>query len=512
MYLTLGIIIDEFAEYKLIIHKMSNKTAKIRQFHYYPAELAGTAPEYLYVADAEQADRAFDKNCPRHIILCGDPVPQGLQEKTDTLIQITGDVSAEAILQAGHELFASHEAWHNALLLSVIEHKPLSFFLDLAAQKLINPFALFDNNMAAIGRSGSFLCSEKGTIWEKIDDLQFVMSDFYTLNERRNLEIFAAKKVEQPYIHNPSADPSHAYLSSFIWINGNLYGSIGMVDINAPFTEGQVDIIRRITHALKLYFQNNHIYMRMAENDINYLHGLIEGVDISEEIVAYHLNKTKWKINDEYRCFTFICSADIAAPIELVFYVKQLSTLFPKALVSMYQNSIVMIARCSDHPALTGAERQKLDQLLKKTEMRCGVSMAFNNFMRLRYYYTQSIFAAAQCKPPPGPALCLYEDCQTDHVLQTLAAGADLRCFCHPGILSLGESGDETQREMVRSLYHYFLNGKNISAAADALHVHRNTLIYRLDKAEELLHIDIKQPDQKKALLYLMSCLIVLQL
>jgi hypothetical protein len=366
--------------------------------------------------------------------------------------------------------------------------------------------------MAVIGRAGKFLRSAKGTIWEEIDNPQFVMSDFFTLKEQRNLEILAAKKNDQSYIYNPSADPSHAYLSSFIWINDNLYGSIGMVDINAPFTEGQIDIIRRITHVLKLYFQNNHIYMRMAENDIHYLHGLLEGVDISEEIAAYHLNKTKWKISDEYRCFTFVCPVDFAAPIEFVFYVKQLSAIFPKALISVYRNSIIMIVRCADHPVLTGAEKQKLDQLLKKTEMRCGVSMVFNNFMRLRCYYVQSSFAASQCKPPPGPALCLYEDCQTDHVLRTLAAGADLRCFCHPGILSLWESGDETQREMVRSLYHYFLNGKNISAAADALHVHRNTLIYRLNKAEEVLHIDIKQPDQKKALLYLMSCLIALRL
>ncbi|MDR1176366.1 MAG: hypothetical protein LBK83_12970, partial [Treponema sp.] len=116
-----------------------------------------------------------------HIMFCGDTVPQGLPEQTDTLIQIPGDASVEAILQAGHGLFASHEAWHNALLLSVIEHKPLGFFLDLAAQKTVNPFALFDNNMAVIGRAGKFLRSAKGTIWEEIDNPQFVMSDFFTL-------------------------------------------------------------------------------------------------------------------------------------------------------------------------------------------------------------------------------------------------------------------------------------------------------------------------------------------
>jgi hypothetical protein len=511
MYLTFGIIMDEFVGYKPVVHKMSDTTVQIRQFHYYSTELAETAPECLYVVGAEQADKVFDKNCPRHILFCGDPVPQRLREKTDTLIQIPGATSPEAVLQAGHGLFASHEAWHNALLLSVIEHKPLGFFLDLAAQKLVNPFALFDNHRVVIGRAGSFFRSAKGTIWEEIDNPQF-MSNFYTLKEQRNLALFAEKKVEEPYMHNPSADPTHTYLSSYIRINDNLYGSIGMVDINAPFTEGQLEIVRRIIHVLKLYFQNNHIYMRMAENDINYLHGLLEGVDISEELVAYHLRKTKWKITDEYRCFMFICPVDFATSVEPVSYVKQLSGVFSKALFSVYQKSIVMIVRCSDHPVLTGVEKQKLDQLLKKTEMRCGVSMVFNNFMRLRCYYTQSNFAAAQCKPPPGPALCLYEDCQTEHLLRTLAAGVDLRCFCHPGILSLWESGDETRREMVRSLYHYFLNGKNISAAADAVHVHRNTLIYRLNKAEELLNIDIKQPNQEQASLYLISCLIALHL
>jgi hypothetical protein len=49
MYLTLGIIIDEFAGYKPIIHKMSNKTTQIRQFHYYSDELAAPIELMFYV-------------------------------------------------------------------------------------------------------------------------------------------------------------------------------------------------------------------------------------------------------------------------------------------------------------------------------------------------------------------------------------------------------------------------------------------------------------------------------
>jgi PucR family transcriptional regulator, proline-responsive transcriptional activator len=166
--------------------------------------------------------------------------------------------------------------------------------------------------------------------------------------------------------------------------------------------------------------------------------------------------------------------------------------------------------RCADKQQPHGKKKLQLEQFLKKDIMlRCGISMVFNNFMQLRYYYTQSKFAASQFKPSLSPEICLYEDHQAEHVLHALSLGADLRCFCHPGILSLWESGNESRRELVCCLYHYFLNGRNISATSDAIHIHRNTLIYRLSKAEEILNIDIKQTTPKQAFLFIISCLIV---
>jgi sugar diacid utilization regulator len=190
--------------------------------------------------------------------------------------------------------------------------------------------------------------------------------------------------------------------------------------------------------------------------------------------------------------------------------IKQINDLFPDALVSVYGEDVVMIIRCTDKQAPHGKRKQRLEEFFKKDILlRCGISLVFNNFLNLRYYYIQSKFAAAKCNPSVSPAICFYEDYQAEHVLTTLSLGFDLRCFCHPGILSLWESGNESQRELVHCLYHYFLNGRNLSAAADAIHIHRNTLIYRLSKAEELLNIDIKQITAKQAFLFILSCLIV---
>jgi hypothetical protein len=425
----------------------------------------------------------------------------------DTLIQIPG-ISVDALLQAGYAVFTSYEDWHKTLLMAIIQHKPIDIFLETAAEKLTNPLALFDNTLALLSTAGTFLQSPRGTIWKKINNPSFVPSDFFTQQEQPELSKAAAKEDGTPSILHPSADPNHTYVSSHIWIDGKHYGSIGMVDINGPFTNGQLFIIREISHALKLYFQNNSIYMRMVENKLNYLDSLLEGVEISAEIVSRYLDRIKWKLDDEFCFLTFICPIDLTIPITSISYVKQLNTIFPLALISVYRDSIIVIVRCTDYNIRRDKERRQLEKLLAKNDMRCGISMVFHNFMRLRYYYTQSSFAAAQCESHPGSLLYYYENCQRDHVLKSLGNSADLQSFCHPEILALWESGIEEQQELVRCLYHYLLNGKNLAATAKALFIHRNTLIYRLEKLSNILQCDLKKLTPDQIGFFLLSCTI----
>jgi hypothetical protein len=515
VYLTLGIFVDEFSAYKPIVHKMSDPTARILGFHYYSSEFLETDSDYVYISGGREV---FRQKCPKHIIISGNTIPKGLPEKTDTLIQIPDNIPVEALFQAGHALLASHAAWYHSLLMAVIEHKPIGDFLSLAAQKLANPIAVFNNNLSVISSAGFILGSVKGTIWEKINVPGFVIDSFYTHEEIRKISWYIALKNEQPHIIHPKNDPAHSTLATHIWIDGKLYGGITLVDINKPFTDGQKATLLIVTQVLKLYFQNHSIYMQIAENKINWLDSLLDGVEIPGNIISNYLNGLKWRLDDHFCVVSITTSAGLKIPIISILDVRQINALFPDALVSVYKDCIVMVIRCVDKRQPNGnpcglpfgKKKQQLEQLLKKDIMLCcGVSMVFNNFMYLRFYYAQSIFAATQCQPTLSSAICLYEDHYADHIIKTLSAGTDPRCFCHPGILSLWESGDEAQRGMVRCLYHYFLNGKNISAAADALHIHRNTLIYRLSKAEELLNIDIKQPSSEQLFLFNISCLIV---
>lgn len=55
--------------------------------------------------------------------------------------------------------------------------------------------------------------------------------------------------------------------------------------------------------------------------------------------------------------------------------------------------------------------------------------------------------------------------------------------------------------EFYGSLKQYLLSGNNVSMAAKKLFVHRNTMIYRLQKINELLKINLNEPDTARMLL-----------
>ncbi|MFB5661357.1 PucR family transcriptional regulator [Alteribacillus sp. HJP-4] len=60
-------------------------------------------------------------------------------------------------------------------------------------------------------------------------------------------------------------------------------------------------------------------------------------------------------------------------------------------------------------------------------------------------------------------------------------------------LLSYTLAGMERDDEMLETLYHFFQCHLNISSTAKTLHMHRNTLQYRLDKITERTGMDIRQ-------------------
>ncbi len=59
----------------------------------------------------------------------------------------------------------------------------------------------------------------------------------------------------------------------------------------------------------------------------------------------------------------------------------------------------------------------------------------------------------------------------------------------------MGMNPDELGEEMITTINHFFENSLNVSETSRKLFIHRNTLVYRLDKLERLTGLDLKNFD-----------------
>ncbi len=58
----------------------------------------------------------------------------------------------------------------------------------------------------------------------------------------------------------------------------------------------------------------------------------------------------------------------------------------------------------------------------------------------------------------------------------------------------------ENARELIHTLEIYFAHNGNVCQTAEALFVHRNTLMYRLERIATILNLDLEKPETRLAL------------
>ncbi len=95
-----------------------------------------------------------------------------------------------------------------------------------------------------------------------------------------------------------------------------------------------------------------------------------------------------------------------------------------------------------------------------------------------------------------GGSVMPYQDVELTVLLLSLSNGEE---FARARLGPLLD-GSPAQRELLETLRVYLASGKNAKEAARRLAVHRNTLLYRLRRAQELLHLEWEDADAVFAL------------
>jgi sugar diacid utilization regulator len=91
---------------------------------------------------------------------------------------------------------------------------------------------------------------------------------------------------------------------------------------------------------------------------------------------------------------------------------------------------------------------------------------------------------------------CGFSELRVYAVLAELAGSEPARSFAHEVLAPL-RAERRSSNDLERAVITYIELSGNLNAAARQLHIHRNTMLYKLERASRLLHLDLRQAEHQ---------------
>lgn len=136
--------------------------------------------------------------------------------------------------------------------------------------------------------------------------------------------------------------------------------------------------------------------------------------------------------------------------------------------------------------------RAALTEFLLENGFAGGLSDLFEDITQLRAHHEQAGTALHYAEDKPG--LYLFSAFAMQHLLSFFPQER-LRGLVHPALLTLREQDKANGSELYETLRTYLEHERSLVKTAAALFIHRNTLLYRLEKLGQLVELDLDDPE-----------------
>lgn len=175
--------------------------------------------------------------------------------------------------------------------------------------------------------------------------------------------------------------------------------------------------------------------------------------------------------------------------------------------IGQYVDVIVMLYPLEDTMQSISRIRSTIDeirgQLANRTPsgaVSAGISRPAANLGMLREAYREAKDAISIVSELGGrDSTTFYGDLKLYQLLLSLKEKnlASLRRFYDESLRLLAEQDERKQSDLLRTLNGFFEANGNLAKAAEDLNVHRNTLVYRLERISELTGLDLNDSENR---------------
>ncbi|MDR0459766.1 MAG: helix-turn-helix domain-containing protein [Coriobacteriales bacterium] len=484
-----------------------------------------------------------------NLMILGDFDESLIDQEKSRVILLMNENSVGKVLDQVMAIFEHYTSWYDRLQAALIAGDSLQQILDIGAEQLANPIALLDASMSLLIKAGELPADVSNTIWAELLSHGYSPVDLMPVHLRPLIDSRVINNEPPFVVQVPDVWQDRSWMISGVHVHGQVFGTFGATELYTPFTIGQLSLIACLKQVVETALERSEQFAKQPDDFANFISQLLAGYPVDPQIVAYQLTRQGWQQDTRFKLYCIgrpdrgfaserldkyflqlqaAVDARIFVHEGLIVAIEHIgeaqrgaatdySNLVQRSEVaerysSRYQGEVIEDMVFAQPTANASQQHQRLLRFLKVNELCAGVSLPFTGFGRLRNALTQARLALSQAGGVNQTSLLDFGQCFEDCLVGLLSRSIDLESIVHPDILRLWQSSLPRDRENIISLGVYLLNGCNLSATAKQLHVHRNTLDYRLQRISSDLGIELSILGSEQLFLLQFSCLIVQRL
>ncbi|HHT88522.1 MAG TPA: hypothetical protein GX002_05895 [Clostridiales bacterium] len=325
-------------------------------------------------------------------------------------------------------------------------------------------------------------------IWDKYFDIHemtpqmtWQLLEDSVINETENSEI--------PVWINRSLAEDIPRLVGNVRIDGVVEGYVGVLFPNKEYHDIHVQLTQLICRTAAIEMQKN-FHHRSSRNALimAFVRDLFQGK------IRNHREFNRWteslRLNLEPRFCVVVTSGDREKTT--LHYVKNIvDETEPTMYAAVIEDKLyVLVTKLSDNITpedFLKTRVKQIDYLLNMYKLESGVSNIFDDLLSIgtyKYQAEQALNVGRSCRPEAN--IFVYNELVLENIMFNVREYIEPQNYIHPAIETLRVYDRQNGTEYLKTLNVYITSMCRHSATIKKLHIHRNTLLYRLKKIEEL--------------------------
>ena len=389
------------------------------------------------------------------------------------------------ILRPGKDLISMGKTFSErkeSILNALIERKGIQHLTDVASETLNNPVFLYDISgkiLAVSRRPGG------QALWDQILPGGHLKEE-YTKSVEASGTFEQLFGDDKPVISRPASCPFRMMGCRV----RDRDGSIGIVTIveEHPFLEEDADLLILICKSVLFEMLYRERTAMQTVPYFSIFKDIIERTASEQDIIE------RCRVSGIAfpKSMQLIAVKSINLRNNLSLYLKRdtlVNSLPKSAFCIIYDESLITVL---DKKDVTKFLIQQIRTIVGGDDTRIGISRPFSDIMDLHGAFGEMLAIQRVYQKLDVDSLVIYyEDVLLYHFMEIASQSHDLEQFCRSEIRGMEEYDQKYGTTLKNSVEMYLESGRNIQKAARKMNIHKNTLRYRLERAQELFDFDL---------------------